>query len=336
MSRLEVRNLFLGKLQNCIDSPSQPQYKACACTNPHYFNTTKKSSARKRQPRLVCDANRVKRHNCYTFSDIGSETCDYAEYSTHSSVRSESYKTEDYLSDSISFIASSKCSKSTTKSENGKRSHDTNRAMISPSSANLRETAKSKCKISAVIDDTIKELSSSKKSDGKEVKHKTCSSSQRIKHSPTASEKAKLKPSPKEQKKELIKEKETQIVKQEEKSTTTRKSDEIPSLVESDETDVGSLCYRCGIEVAKENAMRMKQHDSDNILSLRKADHFLTISVDDVVNTKVINPMIRKMQRMYINSLKEEMSLLEDLELLPQRVNEVYKDTIFNEQSNSN
>lgn len=55
----------------------------------------------------------------------------------------------------------------------------------------------------------------------------------------------------------------------------------------------------------------------------------LTITVDDVVNSKVINPMILKLQRMYLNNLKEEMSLMEDLQRLPRIVNEVYKATVF-------
>lgn len=58
----------------------------------------------------------------------------------------------------------------------------------------------------------------------------------------------------------------------------------------------------------------------------------LTISVDDVVNSKVIYPMVRKLQRMYMNNLKEEMSLMEDLERLPYKVNELYKATIFKQK----
>ncbi|XP_073822087.1 uncharacterized protein isoform X1 [Musca autumnalis] len=55
----------------------------------------------------------------------------------------------------------------------------------------------------------------------------------------------------------------------------------------------------------------------------------LTITADEIVNSKVINPMIRKLQRMYLNSLREEMSLMEDLERLPYKVNEVYKAAVF-------
>uniref|UniRef100_A0A1A9WXV9 Uncharacterized protein n=1 Tax=Glossina brevipalpis TaxID=37001 RepID=A0A1A9WXV9_9MUSC len=68
-----------------------------------------------------------------------------------------------------------------------------------------------------------------------------------------------------------------------------------------------------------------------DFLDCRNGDT-LTISVDDVVNSKVINPMIRKLQRMYLNNLKEEMSLMEDLEKLPHKVNEVYKATIFKQK----
>lgn len=58
----------------------------------------------------------------------------------------------------------------------------------------------------------------------------------------------------------------------------------------------------------------------------------VTISVDDIVNSKVINPMIRRIQRMQLNAMRDEMDILDDLERLPQRVNEVYKATILNQR----
>ncbi|XP_061389687.1 uncharacterized protein LOC133324877 [Musca vetustissima] len=54
----------------------------------------------------------------------------------------------------------------------------------------------------------------------------------------------------------------------------------------------------------------------------------LTITADEIVSSKVINPMIRKLQRMRLNNLREEMSLMEDLERLPHKVNEVYKASV--------
>ncbi|XP_013107744.2 uncharacterized protein LOC106087299 [Stomoxys calcitrans] len=55
----------------------------------------------------------------------------------------------------------------------------------------------------------------------------------------------------------------------------------------------------------------------------------LTITVDDIVSSKIINPMIRKMQRMYLDNLRGEMSLMEDLEHIPHQVSEVCKATMF-------
>ncbi|XP_030383744.1 uncharacterized protein LOC115631194 [Scaptodrosophila lebanonensis] len=51
----------------------------------------------------------------------------------------------------------------------------------------------------------------------------------------------------------------------------------------------------------------------------------LSLTVDDLVSSKVITPMVRKIQRMYLNNLREEMALMEDLERVPQLVSEVYK-----------
>lgn len=94
-----------------------------------------------------------------------------------------------------------------------------------------------------------------------------------------------------------------------------------------------SHCKRCSDRVHSIQSQKdvMTEIGKSDFLECRHTDT-LTISVDDVVNSKVINPMIRKLQRMYLNNLKEEMSLMEDLERLPQKVNEVYKATIFKQK----
>lgn len=76
----------------------------------------------------------------------------------------------------------------------------------------------------------------------------------------------------------------------------------------------------------------MNRGDQFNDTANASNEHLVTISVDDVVNSKVINPMIRKIQRMHLNTLRDEMALLDDLERLPQRVNEVYKATILKQR----
>lgn len=50
-----------------------------------------------------------------------------------------------------------------------------------------------------------------------------------------------------------------------------------------------------------------------------------SVSAEDMISSKVISPMIRRIQRMYLNNLKEEMSLIEELERVPWQVSEVYK-----------
>ncbi|XP_036329619.1 uncharacterized protein LOC118741752 [Rhagoletis pomonella] len=92
-------------------------------------------------------------------------------------------------------------------------------------------------------------------------------------------------------------------------------------------------CKRCTDKIYSRSSQKdvMTEIPKGDFLECRSGDT-LTISVDDVVNSKVINPMIRKLQRMYLNNLREEMSLMEDLERLPHKVNEVYKATIFKQK----
>lgn len=94
-----------------------------------------------------------------------------------------------------------------------------------------------------------------------------------------------------------------------------------------------SQCKRCSerLQTVQSQKDVTTEIGKGDFLDCRNTDT-LTISVDDVVNSKVINPMIRKLQRMYLNNLKEEMSLMEDLERLPHKVNEVYKATIFKQK----
>lgn len=50
-----------------------------------------------------------------------------------------------------------------------------------------------------------------------------------------------------------------------------------------------------------------------------------SVSAEDMISSKVISPMIRRIQRMYLNNLKEEMSLIEELERVPLEVSKVYQ-----------
>ncbi|XP_037711089.1 uncharacterized protein LOC119548073 [Drosophila subpulchrella] len=70
-------------------------------------------------------------------------------------------------------------------------------------------------------------------------------------------------------------------------------------------------------------AMAMEPH-SDNALSDDLQDEDLTGSPDKLVNTKVIEPMIMKIQRMYLNTLQEEFQLIEYLGTIPKLVKDVY------------
>ncbi|KAL7742282.1 hypothetical protein ACLKA6_005543 [Drosophila palustris] len=51
----------------------------------------------------------------------------------------------------------------------------------------------------------------------------------------------------------------------------------------------------------------------------------LSVSVEEMVSTKLIAPVVRKVQRMYLGTLREEMSIIEDLERLPCQVSSVFQ-----------
>lgn len=94
----------------------------------------------------------------------------------------------------------------------------------------------------------------------------------------------------------------------------------LPSLGLSEETDCAPVedeeKFDIPKSVSKDNSVSMPAN-ADN----RDFD----FSVEDIVNTKVIAPMMRRVQRMYLNNLQEEMKLMEDLERVPCMVGEVYR-----------
>lgn len=49
------------------------------------------------------------------------------------------------------------------------------------------------------------------------------------------------------------------------------------------------------------------------------------VLVDDVLTSKVINPMIRKIHKKFLNNVKEELSLMDDLAEMSQKVQDIYK-----------
>ncbi|XP_016963288.3 uncharacterized protein LOC108033463 [Drosophila biarmipes] len=72
---------------------------------------------------------------------------------------------------------------------------------------------------------------------------------------------------------------------------------------------------------------------SDRALSDDLQLQDLTVSSEDLVSTKVIEPVIWRIQHLYLNTLKEEMKLIEYLGTVPKLVNDVYKrETPENEQ----
>ncbi|KAH8271821.1 hypothetical protein KR044_007048 [Drosophila immigrans] len=52
----------------------------------------------------------------------------------------------------------------------------------------------------------------------------------------------------------------------------------------------------------------------------------------DILSDDVVSPLVRKVQRMYLKTLNEEMSLLEDLEQLPVKCNKVFQPTTEDEE----
>ncbi|EDW11192.2 uncharacterized protein LOC6575745 [Drosophila mojavensis] len=94
----------------------------------------------------------------------------------------------------------------------------------------------------------------------------------------------------------------------------------LPSLGLSEETDCAPVedeeKFKIPKSVSKDNSVPMPA-PADN--------HNFDFSVEDIVSSKVIAPMMRRVQRMYLNNLQEEMKLMEDLERVPCMVGEVYR-----------
>ncbi|XP_034472180.1 uncharacterized protein LOC117779937 [Drosophila innubila] len=58
---------------------------------------------------------------------------------------------------------------------------------------------------------------------------------------------------------------------------------------------------------------------------IKQGKLLLSVSVEEMVSTKLIAPVVRKVQRMYLGTLREEMSIIEDLERLPCQVSSVFQ-----------
>ncbi|KAM8717014.1 hypothetical protein ACLKA7_003824 [Drosophila subpalustris] len=58
---------------------------------------------------------------------------------------------------------------------------------------------------------------------------------------------------------------------------------------------------------------------------IKQGKLMLSVSVEEMVSTKLIAPVVRKVQRMYLGTLREEMSIIEDLERLPCQVSSVFQ-----------
>ncbi|KAH8282264.1 hypothetical protein KR054_006496 [Drosophila jambulina] len=59
------------------------------------------------------------------------------------------------------------------------------------------------------------------------------------------------------------------------------------------------------------------------------------VSADDIVHSKVIEPMIRKIQYMYLNTLREEMSVMQYLGRVPKMISEVYREVALRDNRKS-
>ncbi|XP_017953744.1 uncharacterized protein LOC108649286 [Drosophila navojoa] len=105
----------------------------------------------------------------------------------------------------------------------------------------------------------------------------------------------------------------------------------LPSLGLSEETD-------CAPVEAEEKSKIPKSVSKENCVSVpaAAAKHNLNFSLEDVVSTRVIAPMMRRVQRMYLNNLQEEMKLMEDLERVPCMVGELYRSSVESKKKPKN
>ncbi|BFF96331.1 putative mediator of RNA polymerase II transcription subunit 12 [Drosophila madeirensis] len=130
-------------------------------------------------------------------------------------------------------------------------------------------------------------------------------------------------------------------------STTTastvisaKNGDELRSMVRN-ELELQAVLMEMSNDAKKEGILNPKQCTHDKTYKSKKmwesaytraraaldkvqqVDYSLT--VDNIVSDSVISPMIRQIQRMYIRNLRDEMTLVESLELVPLLVKEVCK-----------
>ncbi|SPP78978.1 Hypothetical predicted protein [Drosophila guanche] len=119
---------------------------------------------------------------------------------------------------------------------------------------------------------------------------------------------------------------------------SVKNADELRSLV-SNELELQAVIMELSNDSKKEGILNPKQctHDKtykskkmwENAYTRARADLDkvqqvdYSHTVDNIVSESVISPMIRQIQRMYIRNLRDEMALVESLELVPLLVKEV-------------
>ncbi|XP_023174901.2 homeobox protein B-H2-like [Drosophila hydei] len=94
----------------------------------------------------------------------------------------------------------------------------------------------------------------------------------------------------------------------------------LPSLGLSEETDCTQVEHRKNYKIPESVSK-----DNSVSIHVQTDKSSFNFCVEDIVSSKVIAPMMRRVQRMYLNNLQEEMKLMEDLERVPCLVGELYR-----------
>lgn len=98
----------------------------------------------------------------------------------------------------------------------------------------------------------------------------------------------------------------------------------LSDLSSSNKMDKSSSTSRSELMLAKAITTAKKVLETAAVNTDKSKPRF-SVSAEDMISSKVISPMIRRIQRMYLNNLKEEMSLIEELESVPLQVSKVYQ-----------
>ncbi|EDW55673.1 GM17058 [Drosophila sechellia] len=119
-----------------------------------------------------------------------------------------------------------------------------------------------------------------------------------------------------------VKDKREEVPSEEKRSNKPKKSRKITSHTQAEKVDSTAEKAQSGTPRVDDLEL-VDLSDSPIDVAIRKVDVIYSPSYADI--NKVIDPVIRNVQRMYLNTLKDEMSLIEYLVTVPELIKKAYR-----------